>query len=81
MDGILAKQKVVNCESEKAKWWEGRRALDSQVEVGVKEDLKNSPALTKESFLLVKCISETVKGDGGIVGMLEEPASTSFSRC
>lgn len=45
MDGILAKQKVVNCESVKAKWWEGRRALDSQVEVSVKEDLKNSPAL------------------------------------
>lgn len=81
MDGILAKQKVVNCKSEKAKWWEGRRALDSQVEVSVKEDLKNSAALTKESFLLVKCVSETVKGDGGIVGMLEELASTSFSRC
>lgn len=25
--------------SEKAKWWEGRRALDSQVEVSVKENL------------------------------------------
>lgn len=39
MDEILVKQKVVSCVSEKAKWWEGRRALDSQVEVSVKENL------------------------------------------
>lgn len=38
MDEILVKQKVVSCVSEKAKWWEGRRALDFQVEVSVKED-------------------------------------------
>lgn len=37
MDEILAQQKVVSCVSEKAKWWEGRRALDSQVEVSVDE--------------------------------------------
>lgn len=37
MDEILAKQKVVSCVSEKAKWWEGRRALDSQVEVSADE--------------------------------------------
>lgn len=33
MDSILVEQKVVSCVSEKAKWWEGRRALDSRVEV------------------------------------------------
>lgn len=33
MDSILAEQKVVSCVAEKAKWWEGRRALDSRVEV------------------------------------------------
>lgn len=37
MDSILAEQKVVSCVSEKAKWWEGRRALDSRVEVSCKE--------------------------------------------
>lgn len=37
MDEILARQKVVSCVSEKAKWWEGRRALDSQVEVSAAE--------------------------------------------
>uniref|UniRef100_A0A665W0V1 separase n=1 Tax=Echeneis naucrates TaxID=173247 RepID=A0A665W0V1_ECHNA len=33
MDSIQVEQKVVSCVSEKAKWWEGRRALDSRVEV------------------------------------------------
>lgn len=33
MDSILVEQKVVSCVSEKVKWWEGRRALDSRVEV------------------------------------------------
>lgn len=33
MDSIQAEQKVVSCVSEKSKWWEGRRALDSRVEV------------------------------------------------
>lgn len=37
MDSIQAEQKVVSCVSEKAKWWEGRRALDSRVEVSGKE--------------------------------------------
>ncbi|CAG06749.1 unnamed protein product, partial [Tetraodon nigroviridis] len=37
MDEILVKQKVVSCVSEKAKWWEGRRALDSRVEGLLKE--------------------------------------------
>lgn len=39
MDEILVQQKVVSCVSEKAKWWEGRRELDSQVEVSVQEAL------------------------------------------
>lgn len=39
MDEILVRQKAVSCVSEKAKWWEGRRALDSQVEVSVEKDL------------------------------------------
>ncbi|XP_018528986.1 LOW QUALITY PROTEIN: separin [Lates calcarifer] len=37
MDGIQVEQKVVSCVSEKAKWWEGRRALDSRVERLLKE--------------------------------------------
>lgn len=37
MDSILVEQKVVSCVSEKVKWWEGRRALDSRVEVSCKE--------------------------------------------
>uniref|UniRef100_A0A8C5GC86 separase n=1 Tax=Gouania willdenowi TaxID=441366 RepID=A0A8C5GC86_GOUWI len=37
MDNIMAEQKVVSCVSEKAKWWEGRRALDSRVEVNAEK--------------------------------------------
>ena len=37
MDSIQVEQKVVSCVSEKAKWWEGRRVLDSRVEVSVEE--------------------------------------------
>ncbi|XP_044204007.1 separin [Thunnus albacares] len=37
MDNIQVEQKVVSCVSEKAKWWEGRRALDSRVEHLLKE--------------------------------------------
>lgn len=37
MDSIQVEQKVVSCVSEKAKWWEGRRALDSRVEVSGEE--------------------------------------------
>ncbi|KAM9860344.1 separin [Aulostomus maculatus] len=37
MDGIQMEQKVVSCVSEKVKWWEGRRALDSRVEQLLKE--------------------------------------------
>ncbi|KAM9813217.1 separin [Neosynchiropus ocellatus] len=32
MDSIQVEQKAVSCVSEKAKWWEGRQALDSRVE-------------------------------------------------
>lgn len=34
MDSIQAEQKVVSSVSEKAKWWEGRRSLDSRLQVG-----------------------------------------------
>ncbi|KAM7401999.1 hypothetical protein PAMP_017275 [Pampus punctatissimus] len=37
MDSIQVEQKVVSCVSDKAKWWEGRRALDSRVEHLLKE--------------------------------------------
>lgn len=33
LDSILVQQKAVSCVTEKAKWWEGRRTLDSRVEV------------------------------------------------
>lgn len=33
MDNILKEQNVVSCVSDKAEWWDGRRALDSRVEV------------------------------------------------
>lgn len=38
---------------------------------------RTSPALTQEA-LLVNLVSEAVKGDGGIAGLLEELASASF---
>ncbi|XP_034442068.1 separin [Hippoglossus hippoglossus] len=37
MDSIQVEQKVVSSVSDKAKWWEGRRALDSRVEQLLKE--------------------------------------------
>lgn len=37
MESILAEQKTVSCRNEKSKWWEGRKALDSRVEVGWKQ--------------------------------------------
>lgn len=37
MDSILVEQKAVSCKNDKSKWWEGRRALDSRVEVSGKE--------------------------------------------
>lgn len=33
MDSVQKEQKAVSCVSEKAKWWEGRRALDARMEV------------------------------------------------
>uniref|UniRef100_A0A673YGM5 separase n=1 Tax=Salmo trutta TaxID=8032 RepID=A0A673YGM5_SALTR len=32
MDSVQKEQKAVSCVSEKAKWWEGRRALDARME-------------------------------------------------
>ncbi|XP_056886667.1 separin isoform X2 [Takifugu flavidus] len=70
MDEILAKQKVVSCVSEKAKWWEGRRALDSQVERLLKEmeellgcwrslllPLSSNPELSKHAQHLCRSLS------------------------
>ncbi|XP_059186202.1 separin isoform X2 [Centropristis striata] len=37
IDSIQVEQKAVSCVTEKAKWWEGRRALDSRVELLLKE--------------------------------------------
>lgn len=37
IDSIQVEQKAVSCVSEKAKWWEGRRTLDSRVEVSAEE--------------------------------------------
>uniref|UniRef100_A0A3Q3JPP6 separase n=1 Tax=Monopterus albus TaxID=43700 RepID=A0A3Q3JPP6_MONAL len=37
IDSIKVEQKAVSCVSEKAKWWEGRRALDARVEVSGEE--------------------------------------------
>ncbi|RVE73185.1 hypothetical protein OJAV_G00048450 [Oryzias javanicus] len=37
MDNILSEQKVVSCVAEKAAWWDGRRALDSRVQLLLKD--------------------------------------------
>lgn len=80
MDEILVKQKAVSCVSEKAKWWEGRRALDSQVEVSVKEGFVFGSVRAATECVCVFSVSEAVEGDGGIAGMLEELAFTSVFR-
>ncbi|XP_070698763.1 separin [Pempheris klunzingeri] len=71
IDGIQVEQKVVSCVSEKAKWWEGRRALDSRVECLLKEmeellgcwkgfllPLSLDPELSKEAQHLCKSLSK-----------------------
>lgn len=50
MDNILVEQKIVSCVSEKAKWWEGRRALDSRVEVSCKECNTSYLKCTNEKY-------------------------------
>ncbi|CAJ1051098.1 separin [Xyrichtys novacula] len=50
IDRIQVEQKVVSCVSEKVKWWEGRRALDSRVEQ-LLEDIEGLLGCWK-SFLL-----------------------------
>ncbi|XP_030585374.1 separin [Archocentrus centrarchus] len=70
MDSILVEQKVVSCVSEKAKWWEGRRALDSRVEQLLKEmerllgcwrsfllPVSLDPELSKQALQLCKALS------------------------
>ncbi|TMS19821.1 Separin [Larimichthys crocea] len=70
IDGIQVEQKAVSCVSEKAKWWEGRRALDSRVERMLKEmegllgcwksfllPLSLDPELSKQAQHLCKSLS------------------------
>ncbi|KAF3689764.1 Separin [Channa argus] len=70
MDSIQVEQKVVSCVSEKAKWWEGRRALDSRVERVLKEmegllgcwksfllPLSSDPDLDKQTQQLCEALS------------------------
>ncbi|XP_069395412.1 separin isoform X2 [Paralichthys olivaceus] len=70
MDSIQVEQKVVSCVSEKAKWWEGRRALDSRVEQLLKEmegllqcwksfllPLSSDPELSSQAQHLCKALS------------------------
>ncbi|CAK6955656.1 separin [Scomber scombrus] len=70
MDNIQVEQKVVSCVSEKAKWWEGRRALDSRVEHLLKEmegllgcwrsfllPLSSDPKLSSQAQCLCKALS------------------------
>ncbi|XP_062256226.1 separin [Platichthys flesus] len=70
MDSIQVDQKVVSSVSDKAKWWEGRRALDSRVEQLLKEmegllgcwksfllPLSSDPELSNQAQHLCKTIS------------------------
>ncbi|KAF6732130.1 Separin [Oryzias melastigma] len=70
MDNILSEQKVVSCVAEKAAWWEGRRALDSRVQLLLKEmeeflgcwksfllPLTTDPQLSIQTQLLHKALS------------------------
>ncbi|XP_051271664.1 separin isoform X1 [Dicentrarchus labrax] len=70
IDSIQVEQKAMSCVSEKAKWWEGRRALDSRVERLMKEmegllgcwkslllPLSLDPELSKQAQNLCKSLS------------------------
>ncbi|KAM3621454.1 uncharacterized protein V6R79_011383 [Siganus canaliculatus] len=70
LDNIQVEQKVVSRVSEKAKWWEGRRALDSRIEHLLKEmegilgcwrsfllPLSSDPELSKQARHLCKSLS------------------------
>ncbi|KAL3058487.1 hypothetical protein OYC64_010606 [Pagothenia borchgrevinki] len=70
IDSIQVEQKAVSCVSEKAKWWEGRWALDSRVERLLKEmerllgcwkslllPLSSDPELSKQARHLCKSLS------------------------
>ncbi|XP_040891017.1 separin isoform X2 [Toxotes jaculatrix] len=82
MDSIQVEQKVVSCVSEKAKWWEGRRALDSRVERLLKEmeallgcwksfllPLSSDPELCSQAQHLCKALS--ARGVTGSEDMLK----------
>ncbi|XP_071396976.1 separin [Centroberyx affinis] len=70
MDSIQVEQKVVSCVSDKAKWWEGRRALDTRVETLLEEmeglmgcwrsfllPLTSDPELSNQAKHLCKALS------------------------
>nr|XP_020448836.1 separin [Monopterus albus] len=70
IDSIKVEQKAVSCVSEKAKWWEGRRALDARVEQLLKEmegllgcwksfllPHSSDPELTKQAQHVCKALS------------------------
>ncbi|XP_061583549.1 separin [Cololabis saira] len=70
MDSILVEQKVVSCVAEKAKWWDGRHALNSRLEQLLKEmegllgcwkslllPLSSDPELSKQADHLWKALS------------------------
>ncbi|KAG8007882.1 Separin [Nibea albiflora] len=88
IDSIQVEQKAVSCVSEKAKWWEGRRALDSRVERMLKEmegllgcwksfllPLSSDPELSKQARHLCKSLS--AKGVTVSEEMLKDVLSAS----
>ncbi|XP_007566156.1 separin [Poecilia formosa] len=92
MDSILAEQKVVSCVAEKAKWWEGRRALDCRVQQLLNEmekmlgcwqsfllPLAQDPQLSDQAKELRKALSK--RGVAVSEKMLKIVLSASHSLC
>ncbi|KAI3370171.1 hypothetical protein L3Q82_024954, partial [Scortum barcoo] len=90
IDNIQLEQKAVSCVSEKAKWWEGRRALDSRVERLLKEmegllgcwksfllPPSSDPELSKQVQRL--CASLSAKGVTVSEEMLKAVLSASYA--
>lgn len=92
IDNIQVEQKVVSSVAEKAKWWEGRRALDSRVEELLKEmegllrcwkslllPVSPDPELSRHAHNLNKALS--VKGVTVSQEMLKVLLSAAPSLC
>ncbi|XP_072238399.1 separin [Leuresthes tenuis] len=88
MDRILMEQKAVSCVAEKAKWWEGRWALDCRLEQLLKEmegmlgcwkslllPLSSDPKLSTQARQLYKALS--AKGVTASEEMLKAVLSAS----